>query len=748
MRRKNAREVVVNNPGKGLLKNIPPDLQNNNAKEYLTEAQNIRAEDGSIKAAPGYERVAVVPKNLDSPANLIHQANITSVDEEARKVPIIGTETSLYSVDKRSSSYQCQVGGSSPYGPCSLVFAATSDSGKVGNDIANVSKLIRKWEPEIVLHAGDLVYANGGSGTPGVSNYEEQVAQYYSWAMGPYGGLYTGGDENYFFPVLGNHDWDDGPGSKYLGFFDLPGNEQYYDLKRGPIHFFFLDSYGNGPTSTGPGETSIEGTGAGSGIGQSDLSDTGPMATWLKLTMATSDCPIRIVVMHHPPYSSESTYYPGYSVLRWPFREWGADLLICGHSHCYERIIMPDGCTMVTIGTGGHSLRGFNATPVEGSQVRYSSKFGALYGLAEDNVFTCQFIDVDGNVQDTFSKGVSREVGLCYKGDVSRQGRKLVVVPDTKRMEIDLYFPFRAYVEYTNGFRENVTLKAAWGTSDSNVAGIDNTGEVKTKNVGDCEVIANYAGLTGVADLEVRARCLDAPIEVVVVMDNSGSMMNTASPTSGETRLDRAKEGLKLFLDAASVTEYDKVGLISFAGLYKEQIARVWTLSPLTNDTASLYSEVDHIGANGDTGIADALKAAHDMLKADHIEGYRKVIVLFTDGIANVVSTDLDPDRVLPTYDGAGKITNASDVTNQAVDATSTQATAIKADDITLIVIGFDLKTYAGAYATVQGWASTGFYYDAESGDELVNTFSELFTDLCEEQEETSGDIGSGGGNV
>lgn len=751
MRRKNARITVVNNPGKGLLKNLPPDLQKNQAKEYLTEAKNVRVEDGSLKSAPGHERVEVTPKNLQTPANLIHQANITSADEESRKIPVIGTDTSLYTVEKRSSEYACVVGGENPYGPCTLKFAATSDSGSIGEGIKKVSNAMRKKEPDVVLHAGDIVYADGGSGDPDTDNYEEQLAQWYSWAMGQYGGAYTGGDENYLFPVLGNHDWDDGPGTKYLGFFDLPGNEQFYDIKRGPVHFFFLDSYGSGPAANGPGGSSIGGTGAASGKGQADLSSTGPMATWLKLTMATSDCPIRIVVMHHPPYTSDTTsasYYPGYEVLRWPWAEWGTDLLICGHTHGYERIIMPDGCTMVTVGLGGHSKRTYNNTSnVYGSQVRYSDKFGFLYGEASDSVFTCQFIDEDGNVQDTFSKGVSRELQLCYRGDFSRQPRKLVVTPTTKKLQVNTKHPFRAYIEYSNGYKEEVTLKASWSVSDSKIAVAENTGNVQAKEVGTCEVIASYEGLTGIADLEVRYTCVDTPLDVIVAVDVSQSMNITSSSVTGESRLDRAKEGLELFLDSAAKSGTDYVGLMTFSGEYKDQTARINEIVGLTDDIGSLYQDVKNIESYEYTAVADGLSTAHKMVNEYTEDGHKKVIVLFTDGVSNIVSSDLNSSRVLPTYNGPGLATNYVAVFNQAMTAATTQATAIKNDNITLIVIGYDVKRFTSYYSTITGWATTGLYYDAESGDELVDTFSDLFLDLCEKEEEETSGAGAGTAN-
>ena len=80
MRNRRAKEVVINQPGKGLLTNLPPDLQDNKAGQFVVSAKNVRAEDGQLKSAPGYERIHLDPANLDSPPNLIHQANLTSDD--------------------------------------------------------------------------------------------------------------------------------------------------------------------------------------------------------------------------------------------------------------------------------------------------------------------------------------------------------------------------------------------------------------------------------------------------------------------------------------------------------------------------------------------------------------------------------------------------------------------------------------------------------------------------------------------
>lgn len=730
MRNRRSKEVVVNQPGKGLLTNLPPDLQDNKAGQYVVSAKNVRAEDGQLKSAPGYERIHLDPSNLESAANLIHQTNLTGDTKDQRKIPIVGTEGRLYAVSKRSRPLVC------PYG-CGLVFGAIGDSGKVGVNQASVAGMVRSWNPGLVIHAGDLVYADGGSGTsPDEDPYESQVARYWSWAFGAYGGEYPAGENQIFFPAMGNHDWDDGPGARYLEFFSLPGNERFYDIKRGPIHFFYLDSYGYGPTSTGPNGDAIDGTGAADGVGQADLSSTGPMATWLKLTLANSDCPIRVVVLHHPPATSEVNYYPGYAVLDWPFGEWGADLLITGHSHCYERILRSDGVTQVTVGTGGHSLRGFSLTPVSGSQARVS-EYGALRGTAVGNVLTLEFIGVDLAVKDSVVISPNRSLTVCYSGEVSQQVRRLEIRPAAATLAVGQTFPFDAVVKCSDGTTELVTSKAEWASVDTGVASVDR-GAVTGVAMGTTTVQAHFEGLGASSQVTVEASCTDTPLDLVVLFDRSLSMGR--SGTFGRTRISRAKEGLGLMFDRLDRNAGDRLALVHFGGDWKTQTSDVVRVSGLTEDYAAVDAEASKLVPSGDTGIAAAFVEAKRIFSEQHREGYRKTVLLFTDGVANVLDGNDLPDATGPG--------NWATLQDNAMGAVTTLATELKADDDALvIVIALDLARYPSRKTVVTSWATPGYYYDAGDTDQLVELFATILQDVCKDA--TSGEgLGVGLGNL
>jgi hypothetical protein len=61
-------------------------------------------------------------------------------------------------------------------------------------------------------------------------------------------------------------------------------------------------------------------------------------------------------------------------------------------------------------GLGGHGQYGFG-TPVAGSQVRYNDNYGAMLISATSTAITYQFIDIDNNLIDTYSR-----VGSCLEG--------------------------------------------------------------------------------------------------------------------------------------------------------------------------------------------------------------------------------------------------------------------------------------------------------------------------------------------
>jgi hypothetical protein len=251
-----------------------------------------------------------------------------------------------------------------------LRFAVVGDYGIPGQAADDVAGLIRGWNPDLVLTTGDNNYMVGAADT-----IEANIGSRYRSFFAP-----TAAGDPRFLPTLGNHDWETASAQPYLDYFTLPGNERYYSVRRGPVEFFAIDSDPREPDGT---------------------SATSVQATWLRTALAASTAPWKVVAFHHPPHTS-SGVHAGATQLRWPFREWGASVVLTGHNHHYERLQV-DGLTYVVNGAGGAGLYPFAATPEAGSVVRYNGDHGAMRLDATDSTLTMRFETRGGQLIDEFT---------------------------------------------------------------------------------------------------------------------------------------------------------------------------------------------------------------------------------------------------------------------------------------------------------------------------------------------------------
>ena len=257
-----------------------------------------------------------------------------------------------------------------------LLFAVIGDFGQAESTGAlRVAEMIDTWQVDFIVTTGDNNYPDGEEET-----IDENIGQFYHRYIGDYKGDYNRGSEtNRFFPSLGNHDWSLGNIEPYLDYFTLPGNERYYDFVQGPVHFFILDSDTNEPD----------------GVGQSS-----DQAAWLQEAMRASTSPWQIVVMHHPPYSSGP--HGSTDWMQWPVAEWGADAILSGHDHLYERLEV-DGLLYITNGLGGHGAIYDFVNILRESQFRYNENHGAMRVQATSGWILFEFINMEGELIDSFT---------------------------------------------------------------------------------------------------------------------------------------------------------------------------------------------------------------------------------------------------------------------------------------------------------------------------------------------------------
>ncbi len=254
--------------------------------------------------------------------------------------------------------------------------AVIGDYGLAGPDEQAVADLVKGWQPDLIITTGDNNYWSGEAAT-----IDANIGQYYHEFIHPYTGSYgPGADTNRFFPSLGNHDLDTEDGAAYFAYFTLPGNERYYDFTWGPVRFFALNS--------DPRE--LDG-----------VSSTSVQAAWLQNRLATSSSCWNLVYFHHAPYSSGAVHGNS-DWMQWPFPTWGADAVLSGHDHTYERVVFNSFPYFVN-GLGGCSRYDF-AIPVPGSEVRYNASYGAMLVTASQVTITYQFVATDGTIIDTYSQ--------------------------------------------------------------------------------------------------------------------------------------------------------------------------------------------------------------------------------------------------------------------------------------------------------------------------------------------------------
>jgi len=295
-----------------------------------------------------------------------------------------------------------------------LVFAQIGDYGASsgtgdydGTKAADVSTLVKSWVPSFIITTGDNSGdVDGTDMDAGENYYDSDVGKHYSDFIFPFGenqsSTYTStAKENKFFPAIGNHDYVEGTNlSAYLSYFTLPGNERFYDFKKGGIHFFCVNSGIN--TSGVAKEPEVL-----AGASTQHRAEESSLGDWLASGLNNSDSHWKVVYFHHAPHTSETTKAPGSTVMRWDYKSLGADVVISGHSHSYERLKDSNDFPYIVNGAGGSPLRAFSSSPNLATGItsvkKYNTLHGALKGTMSGDNLKFEFISTDGTVQDTLT---------------------------------------------------------------------------------------------------------------------------------------------------------------------------------------------------------------------------------------------------------------------------------------------------------------------------------------------------------
>ena len=266
-----------------------------------------------------------------------------------------------------------------------IKFAVIADYWDLGDESRAVAEIVKGQDPDFIVTAGDNNYPKGARET-----IDDSIGTHYSQYIYPYHGKHKKPELklNRFFPCLGNHDWDSENVTPYMEYFSFLNGLTYYDFVKGPVHFFILSSDQREPDG---------------------ITQDSKQLLWLKNELAKATAIWKIVVFHHPPYSSEIIVPPieknnCYTKNRErrifvPLGEWGADIVLNGHIHVYERFNI-DGVPYIINGLGGGKIRYKFIDKTPQSEKRFADEHGALFVEADNKSLAFKFITISGRVVD------------------------------------------------------------------------------------------------------------------------------------------------------------------------------------------------------------------------------------------------------------------------------------------------------------------------------------------------------------
>ncbi len=266
-------------------------------------------------------------------------------------------------------------------------------------------------EPVVVLAAGDIAYCSrtGDEQTAAILDanpvgtvlalgdlaYEDGTAQQFADCYGPSWGRHKARTK----PVPGNHEYHSSGAAPYFAYFGSAAGEPgkgYYSYNLGSWHVVALNS-------------------------EISMSSSSAQVAWLKADLAANPAACTLAYWHKARWSSG---YHGSSTssnaLVQALYDAGADVLLVGHDHDYERFAPQNpssqldtarGIRQFVVGTGGRLVALKTTAP--NSEVRQATALGVLKLTLGDGNYSWQFLPVAGQ---TFTDSGS---AACVGGGTS-----------------------------------------------------------------------------------------------------------------------------------------------------------------------------------------------------------------------------------------------------------------------------------------------------------------------------------------
>jgi 3',5'-cyclic AMP phosphodiesterase CpdA len=221
--------------------------------------------------------------------------------------------------------------------------------------------LVEALKPDAVLALGDLQYERGE-----LADFEAV----YDKAWGRF--------KSITHPVPGNHEYASAGAAGYFAYWNV---KPWYSVDIGGWHVVALNSNCRSVGGCGPGS---------------------PQERWLKADLAAHPATCTLAFWHHPRWSSGyNGSDPGYDPFWADLAAAGADVVLSGHDHDYERFAPDRGIRQFVAGTGGRSVY-----PVlnheAGSEVINDASYGVLELTLQPKGYSWNFVPLgDSKFRDS-----------------------------------------------------------------------------------------------------------------------------------------------------------------------------------------------------------------------------------------------------------------------------------------------------------------------------------------------------------
>jgi len=180
-------------------------------------------------------------------------------------------------------------------------------------------------------------------------------------------------------PAPGNHEYETKEAAGYFTYFGAAAGDPaagWYSYDLGTWHVIALNS------NCG----AIGGCKVGS-----------PEMTWLAADLAAHPGECTLAYWHHPRWSSGRHGSNDFTDPMWDaLAAAGADVVLSGHDHDYERMEPIDGMRAFVVGTGGRSLYAWPGSPLPQTAVRANDTYGLLELTLGSGEYSWRFVSASG----------------------------------------------------------------------------------------------------------------------------------------------------------------------------------------------------------------------------------------------------------------------------------------------------------------------------------------------------------------